>query len=156
MDWADFFEKTRAAANAESFAKLAPKIGVTDGAISHYRTGKRVPQVWVVAECLKLQGHPQPEKAAITIMKSEAQTSPERTFWKRLAATATLLLVGVLGAHPATAQAATAGFESAPTVHYAKLRGEAEWLWRCLRLWLAHRLHRPKPSPANVEAFAWI
>lgn len=121
MDWADFFDKTREAAGADSFAKLAPKIGVTDGAISHYRTGKRVPQVWVVAECLKLQGHPQPEKAAITIMKSEAQTSPERTFWKRLAATATLLLaVMVLNAAPAPAQAVSAAYSAGPDVHYAK------------------------------------
>lgn len=151
MDWADFFEKTRVAANAESFAKLAPKIGVTDGAISHYRTGKRVPQVWVVAECLKLQGHPQPEKAAITIMKSEAQTSPERTFWKRLAATATLLLVGVIGVAPAPAQAATAGFEPASVCIMRNVR----WAWGLLRLWLAHRLQRSKPGPDHVELRAW-
>ena len=28
------------------------------------------------------------------------------------------------------------------------------WVWAQLRLWLAHRLHRPKPD--NVEVFAWI
>ncbi len=105
MDWVEFFEKTRVAAGVDSFSKLAPKLGISDGAISHYRTGKRVPQVWVVAECLKMQGHPQPEKAAIQIMKSEAQTSPERTFWKRLAASAMALALGVGFALPRDVQA---------------------------------------------------
>ncbi|MEA9753358.1 DUF3693 domain-containing protein [Xanthomonas campestris pv. raphani] len=120
MNWVEFFEQTRVAAGVESFAKLAPKLGISDGAISHYRTGKRVPQVWVVAECLKLQGHPQPEKAAIQIMKSEAQTSPERTFWKRLAATAMTLALGVSFALPVHAEAASQGFEASPSIHYAK------------------------------------
>ncbi|MCC4615618.1 DUF3693 domain-containing protein [Xanthomonas campestris pv. asclepiadis] len=114
MDWVEFFEKTRLAAGVESFAKLAPKLGISDGAISHYRTGKRVPQVWVVAECLKLQGHPQPEKAAIQIMKSEAQTSPERSFWKRLAATAMTLALGVSLALPVRAEAAANAFKATP------------------------------------------
>ncbi len=120
MDWVEFFEKTRVAAGVDSFSKLAPKLGISDGAISHYRTGKRVPQVWVVAECLKMQGHPQPEKAAIQIMKSEAQTSPERTFWKRLAASAMALALGVGFALPRDAQAAAQGFDAAPSIHYAK------------------------------------
>ena len=112
MDWGDFFEKTRVAAKVESFSKLAPLLGITDGAIGHYRQGRRVPQVWVVAEALKIQGHPHPEKAAITIMKAAALTSPERTFWKRLSASAvgiallaaTLLAVGVPGSAYASAQ----------------------------------------------------
>lgn len=126
MDWVEFFEKTRVAAGVDSFSKLAPKLGISDGAISHYRTGKRVPQVWVVAECLKMQGHPQPEKAAIQIMKSEAQTSPERTFWKRLAASAMALALGVGLASPRDAHAAVRGFDAAPSIHYAKCK-PARW-----------------------------
>jgi hypothetical protein len=99
VDWNDFFERTRVAAGAESFSKLAPMLGITDGAIGHYRQGRRVPQVWTVAEALKLQGHPAPEKAAIEIMKAAALTSTERTFWKRLAATAASLIfaIGICG-----------------------------------------------------------
>ena len=104
MDWNEFFEKTRKAAGAESFAKLAPMLGISDGAIGHYRQGRRVPQVWVVAEALKLQGHPQPEKAAIQIMKAAALSSPERAFWRKLAASAALLLV-MVGASPHSAEA---------------------------------------------------
>ncbi len=120
MDWVEFFEKTRQAAGVESFAKLAPKLGISDGAISHYRTGKRVPQVWVVAECLKIQGHPQPEKAAIQIMKSEAQTSPERHFWKRLAATAMALMLAVGFALPHDVQAMPQPGSALHDIHYAK------------------------------------
>ena len=107
MDWSEFFERTRVAAGVESFSKLAPLLEISDGAIGHYRQGRRVPQVWVVAAALKIQGHPTPEKAAIEIMKKAALTSPERTFWKRLAATATLLAVVVFPALPERAQAAT-------------------------------------------------
>lgn len=120
MDWADFFEKTRVAAGVESFSKLAPRIGVTDGAISHYRVGRSLPQVWVVADCLRIQGHPSPEKAAVEIMRAEARTSTERTFWKRLAASAMALALGVGFALPRDAQAAVTGFDAAPTLYYAK------------------------------------
>lgn len=106
MDWNDFFERTRVSAKVESYSKLAPLLGITDGAIGHYRMGRRVPQVWVVADALRIQGHPEPEKQAIEIMKRAALTSPERTFWKRLAATAMTLALGVGFVSPSDAHAA--------------------------------------------------
>lgn len=112
MDWNEFFEKTRKAADVESFSKLAPMLGITDGAIGHYRQGRRVPQVWVVADALRIQGHPEPEKAAIQIMRQAALTSPERTFWKRLSATAMTLAIGVSLAPPAHVQAAEKGMQA--------------------------------------------
>lgn len=121
MDWGDFFERTRVAANVESFSKLAPLLGITDGAIGHYRQGRRVPQVWVVAEALKLQGHPSPERAAIGIMKAAALTSPERTFWKRLSsATAAIVLLGatlIPGVGARDARAADTGVSSRNPAH---------------------------------------
>lgn len=153
MDWNEFFERTRLAAGVESFSKLAPMLGITDGAIGHYRQGRRIPQVWVVADALRIQGHPAPEKAAIEIMKKAALTSPERTFWKRLAATATLLAVGVLGGALQPAQAATAGFDAHP-IHI--MRNNLLWWGRLLRDWLAHKLHRPVPAADCIEARAWI
>lgn len=108
MDWNDFFERTRQAAGVDSYSKLAPMLGITDGAIGHYRMGRRVPQVWVVADALRIQGHPTPEKAAIEIMKKAALTSPERAFWKKLAGTAAALLCAItlaLGASPSSATA---------------------------------------------------
>lgn len=118
MDWNDFFEKTRVAAQVDSFAKLAPMLGISDGAIGHYRQGRRVPQVWVVSEALKIQGHPQPEKAAIQIMKAAALTQPERTFWRKLAASAAaaFLLVGATLLPPTPANASPSASESAPGV----------------------------------------
>ncbi|WP_427926568.1 DUF3693 domain-containing protein [Xanthomonas hortorum] len=53
-------------------------------------------------------------------MKSEAQTSPERTFWKRLAATAMTLAIGVSLALPVRAEAVLQGFGASPSIHYAK------------------------------------
>lgn len=117
MDWNDFFERTRVAAKVESYSKLAPLLGITDGAIGHYRMGRRVPQVWVVADALRIQGHPEPEKQAIEIMKRAALTSPERTFWKRLAATAMALCLAVGFALPHKAQAAVTGFDNGHVVY---------------------------------------
>jgi len=117
MDWNEFFERTRVAAKVESYSKLAPLLGITDGAIGHYRMGRRVPQVWVVADALRIQGHPEPEKQAIEIMKRAALTSPERTFWKRLAATAMTILLSVGFALPDRAHASPQGFHSAEPVY---------------------------------------
>ena len=126
MDWIAFFEQTRIAAKVDSLAKLAPLLGVTDGALSHYRVGRRVPQVWIVAEALKIQGHPQPEKAAIEIMKSVALSSSERKFWKRLAAAAAMVLITTGGLLPSQeAQASSQGTldvsQDVQHMHYAKL-----------------------------------
>ncbi len=114
MDWDDFFEKTRVAAGVESFSKLAPKLGVTDGAIGHYRRGRQIPSVWVVADALRIQKHPNPEIAAVEIMRNEARTSSERTFWKRLAATAMALALGVGFALPRDVQASVGHSTSDP------------------------------------------
>lgn len=119
MDWNDFFERTRQAAGVDSFSKLAPMLGITDGAIGHYRMGRRIPQVWVVADALRIQGHPTPEKAAIEIMRKAALTSPERAFWKRLAATAMLVAVGVASQAQMPAKAHTDGF-SGHSVYYVQ------------------------------------
>lgn len=148
MDWVEFFEKTRQAAGVESFAKLAPKLGISDGAISHYRTGKRVPQVWVVAECLKIQGHPQPEKAAIQIMKSEAQTSPERHFWKRLAATAMALCLAVGFALPHKAEAAVPSLDKAHVVYIMRNAVSGYGRVRVLGVAMAVPLARLLPAPS--------
>ncbi|OWQ72273.1 hypothetical protein CEE57_09225 [Stenotrophomonas maltophilia] len=145
MDWNDFFERTRVAAKVESYSKLAPLLGITDGAIGHYRMGRRVPQVWVVADALRIQGHPEPEKQAIEIMKRAALTSPERTFWKRLAATAMALCLAVGFALPHKAQAAVTGFDNGHVVYIMRntvsgvirFMGSArQWL----RLWLGSGL----------------
>ena len=125
MNWADFFDKTLAASTAENWSQLAPMLGISDGAISHYRTGKRVPQVWVVADALKVQGHPTPEKAAIEIMKTAALTSTERNFFKRLAATAALLLVLIM---PTVQETAYAREQIAQETHSsAMLNSNAEY-----------------------------
>lgn len=155
MDWDAFFEKTRLAAGVDSFAKLAPKLGVTDGAIGHYRRGRQIPSVWVVADALRIQGHPAPEKAAVEIMRSEARTAHERKFWKRLGATATLLLVGVLGAAHTPAQAAQAGFNRGADCALCEIAEMAKYYGQCLWIWLAHRLQRSKPGPDHVELRAW-
>lgn len=150
MDWNDFFERTRVSAKVESYSKLAPLLGITDGAIGHYRMGRRVPQVWVVADALRIQGHPEPEKQAIEIMKRAALTSPERTFWKRLAATAMTLALGVGLAAPRDVQAAVRA-NITPTVY--TLCEMAYWVHQTwpARSSLILRLH-PSDLPVCLSA----
>ncbi|MBH1736053.1 DUF3693 domain-containing protein [Stenotrophomonas maltophilia] len=146
MDWNDFFERTRVAAKVESYSKLAPLLGITDGAIGHYRMGRRVPQVWVVADALRIQGHPEPEKQAIEIMKRAALTSPERTFWKRLAATAMALCLAVGFALPHKAQAAVTGFDNAHVVYIMRNAVSGCCGVRLLRVAMAGPLARLLPA----------
>ncbi len=136
MDWDEFFEKTRVAAGVDSFSKLAPKLGITDGAIGHYRRGRQIPSVWVVADALRIQGHPNPEIAAVEIMRNEARTSSERTFWKRLRAVSAMLLcaIGVGLMNPANASphkamaALSTGSNFDHSVYYVKIGcGGACW-----------------------------
>ncbi|HEL4660983.1 TPA: DUF3693 domain-containing protein [Stenotrophomonas maltophilia] len=149
MDWNDFFERTRVAAKVESYSKLAPLLGITDGAIGHYRMGRRVPQVWVVADALRIQGHPEPEKQAIEIMKRAALTSPERTFWKRLAATAMALCLAVGFALPQRAQAAVTGLDK-PTVYTLCEMPYPANLGLCwFRMAMAGPLARLLPAPSD-------
>ncbi len=140
MDWNDFFERTRVAAEVESYSKLAPLLGITDGAIGHYRMGRRVPQVWVVADALRIQGHPEPEKQAIEIMKRAALTSPERTFWKRLAATAMALCLAVGFALPHKAQAAAIGFDKSAVYTLCEITGWPDPSFRRLHVAMAAAL----------------
>ena len=149
MDWSDFFERTRVAAKVDSFAKLAPMLGISDGAIGHYRQGRRVPQVWVVAEALKIQGNPEPEKAAIQIMKQAAISSEERTFWRRIAATAMTLVLGVGLALPPSAQAAGM-HETANTLYIMRNRVTKRLRW--VLWWLQSLLPSPAPSENEIEA----
>lgn len=121
MDWNDFFERTRVAAKIESYSKLALLLGITDDAIGYYRMGRRVPQVWVVADALRIEGHPEPEKQAVEIMKRAALTSPERMFWKRLATTAMALCLAVGFTLPHEVQAMPQAGHALHEIHYAKL-----------------------------------
>lgn len=106
MDWNAFFARTCEAAGVETNAELAPLIGVSKAAVSHYRTGKRVPPAWTVAACLKLQGHAEPEREAARIMLGTAHSTAERAFWRRLGAAATVAAVALFAAPVATIQAA--------------------------------------------------
>lgn len=138
MNWTEFFAQTMRAVNVESYAQLAPRLGVSKAAISHYATGKRVPQAWVVAAALKLQGDATPEKSAAQILRDAAVTSEERAFWKRMASAAAVVLAVLLTGAPIRADAYVSGMERATTgvsesavrsIHYAQL-------WQWLRRWL--------------------
>lgn len=95
MNWDAFFLRTCEAAGVSTNAELAPKLGLTPAAVSHYRTGKRTPPAWIVHECLVLQGDDDPERETARIMLEFAHTKQERAWWRRLAAAAAIATVAI-------------------------------------------------------------
>lgn len=123
MDWGNFFEQTRIAAGVDSFSKLAPLLHITDGAISHYRTGKRVPSAWTVAAALRIQGHEDAEREAAKIMKAAAKSAEERAFWRKLGAAAAVALCAVAPAITAALSTAyQVGFRAMPIMSRRAMR----------------------------------
>lgn len=118
MDWDKFFDDTRQAAGVASFAKLAPLLHVTDGAISHYRTGRYVPSAWTVAAALKLQGHPNPEREAARIMKEAAKSNEERAFWRRLSTAAAMIFLCAIPLHSPASEINNLGRSVSDNVYY--------------------------------------
>lgn len=143
------------ASGATSDNQLATALGVGRSAISNYRHGRALPDTVVCATIAGLSGVPLARVLGI-VGEARAISREEKAVWRKLAASAALLLVGVLGAHPAPAQAATGGFEAGPNCALCEMFSGLRYLGGCLKTWLAHVLRRRKPSPDNVEVFAWI
>lgn len=142
-----------AAFPGESETAIARRCGLSIGRFSNYKLGKRVMDVDAVIGCAQALGW----DVRATVAQHEIETSPSprvKAMWRKLAAATALLLVGVLGSAQQPVQAAEIGAEADP-IHI--MRNNLLWWGRLLRDWLAHKLHRPKPSPNNVEAsVAWI
>lgn len=155
MDVNHLLDRAKASTGAVTDGDLAKRLGVKPSAVSNYRHGRALPDAVVCATLAGLTGEPLARVLGI-VGEARAVSREEKAVWRKLAATAALLAVALLGSLPAPAQAAASSFEAVPTVHYAKLEGWVRYVGRVLRDWLAHRLQKPKPSPNNVEAFAWI
>ena len=150
---ADLIDAARKALGVTSDAEFARKLGVSRGTIANWKSGYSLPDTVMCATLAGLTGEPLAKVLGI-VGEARAVSREEKAVWRKLAATAALLAVAVLGAAQKPVQAAEIGTEADP-IHI--MRNNLLWWGRLLRDWLAHKLHRPKPSPNNVEAsVAWI
>ena len=152
MNVAELLDAAKKAQGFETDMALAKALGISRSAVSAWRSGTKGPDPVQSAALAGYTGIPLAKVLGI-VGEARAISAKEKDVWRRLAATATLLAVGVLGGALQPAQAATAGFEAHP-VHI--MRNNLLWWGRLLRDWLAHKLHRPVPATDCIEARAWI
>lgn len=104
----------------ETDSGLAKALGVGRAAVSGWRHGQRLPDPVVCATLAGLTGEPLAKVLGV-IGEARAVSREEKAVWRKLAATAMTLALGVSFALPARAQDAVTGFEASHSIHYAKL-----------------------------------
>lgn len=153
----DLLNLAMKATGAKNDSELAKHLGIKPAAVSNYRRGVSLPNAVVCATLAGLTGEPLARVLGI-IGEARAISSDEKAVWRRLAATATLLAVAVLGTPQAHAEAVFKGFSAKPDCALCEMswRAAIRYYGGLLRDWLAHKLHRPRPAPECMEAFACL
>ena len=123
---ADLLDGIKRVRNLETDSALAAALGVSRQTVNNWRQGRNTPDAVACATIAGLSG--EPLNLVIGIAgEQRAVSREEKAVWRRLAATATLLLVGVIGVAPAPSHAATSGFESEPVCIMRNYRGVIRW-----------------------------
>jgi len=140
------------AVHAKNDTELAKALGIKPAAVSNYRRGVSLPNAVVCATLAGLTGEPLAKVLGV-VGEARAISSDEKAVWRKLAATALTLAIGVSLALPVRAETVTQGFEASPTIHYAKstvraARARLRWIW----LWIKSCL--PCRSPRETELAA--
>lgn len=115
----DLIDAARKALNVSSDAEFARQLGVSRGTIANWKSGYSLPDTVMCATFAGLTGLPLAQVLGI-VGEARAVSREEKAVWRKLAATAMVLALGVGLASPRDAQAAVAGFDAAPSIHYAK------------------------------------
>lgn len=119
MDVNALLDACKTASGATTDKELADALGVSKQALSSYRNGHRLPDPVQCATIAGLSGIPLAKVLGI-VGEARAISREEKAVWRKLAATAALLAVGMLGTLPTPAQAAYAHENAPQTRHYAK------------------------------------
>lgn len=120
MDVNKLLDRCKEVCGARTDGELAKRLGVSKQALSSYRNGHRLPDPVQCATIAGLSGMPLAQVLGI-VGEARAISSDEKAVWRRLAASAALVLIfalpslTALAAHHADSHTSTGG-----TVHYAK------------------------------------
>lgn len=82
---ADLLERAKAGAGIDSDYRLAKIIGITHGAMSHYRMGRTLPNEKVIEQLCALSGD-DPDLIAAQIQAARAPNEAAKNLWLRIAA----------------------------------------------------------------------
>lgn len=141
----------------KSVRGLAERMGVSHTKVSEWKNGAKPIPEERIQQLAKIAG--QDAGPWLLLIKSQQEEGELGRLWaslaKKLGAVAGLLLVAAL---PYSVSAKALNFFDRPGSHFAITGDTAHYVtwWRyyggVLRDWLAHHLHRPKPSPGCLEA----
>ncbi|MEE7546134.1 helix-turn-helix transcriptional regulator [Xanthomonas sp. Kuri4-1] len=112
-------DRCKEESGAATDGELAKRLGVSKQAMSSYRKGVRLPDPVVSATIAGLSGIPLARVLGI-VGEARAISSDEKAVWRKLAATALTLALGVSFALPARAQDASEAHNASQSIHYAK------------------------------------
>lgn len=111
MNFEDILNRAVEASGAASDSDLSRKLGVSRQAVSNWRGGKKFPDTVTCATIAGITGIPLAQVLGV-VGEARAISREEKAVWRRLAATAMALAIGVGFALPRDAHAdQRAGFE---------------------------------------------
>jgi len=142
------------AVKASNDTELAKALGIRPAAVSNYRRGVSLPNAVVCATLAGLTGEPLAKVLGI-VGEERAISSDEKAVWRKLAATAAILLCAIgLAGNPDTARASVGDQRGESSGMYIMLNRIAarlrSWLGSCLRWWLAS-LTDSRRNPKDTE-----
>jgi transcriptional regulator with XRE-family HTH domain len=148
MDVNFLLDKCKEVCGVRTEVELAGRLGVSKQALSGYRHGSRSPDPVVCATIAGLSGIPLARVLGI-VGEARAISREEKAVWRKLAATAMTLLLGVGVALPPSAQAAeSAGLGATVYTLCEVVKKRLIWvLW-----WIQSLLPSPAPSDTEIEA----
>ena len=118
----DLLDVIRQRRNLETDSALAAALGVSRQTVNNWRQGRNTPDAVACATIAGLSG--EPLNVVIGIAgEQRAVSREEKAVWRRLAATATLLAVVVLGGAHTPALAKSSGFDAQPTMCIMRNKG---------------------------------
>ncbi|WP_425520122.1 DUF3693 domain-containing protein [Xanthomonas cannabis] len=104
------------AVHAKNDTELAKALGIKPAAVSNYRRGVSLPNAVVCATLAGLTGEPLAKVLGV-VGEARAISSDEKAVWRRLAATAMTLALGVSLALPVRAETAVKGFQASAELY---------------------------------------
>jgi len=158
MEIGEIIDRAKAAIGAESDSALSRHLGLSRTAVGNWRSGVSLPDPVSCERLAGLTGIPLARVLGI-VGEARAHSREEKAVWRKLAASATLLALVVLGSEQQPAQAAEIGVE-ADSVYIMRNRGglgkALRYLGRILRDWFGFALGRARKPEGSIEAFTWI
>lgn len=151
----DLIDTARKALNVNSDAEFARQLGVSRGTIANWKSGYSLPDTVMCATLAGLTGVPLARVLGI-VGEARAVSREEKAVWRKLAATAVALVIGVGLASPRDVQAAVqANMTSTDyTLCEKAFRSIRRFVgsgWRWLWLWIGSCLPARTPGKDELE-----